>query len=113
MFLKPLRASLGQGERSIKRVHLHKKSPRRVGLLSCAHGCTGADAQLLCYGSPRLVAGTKPVLTRGCVDEILTAVEAHHEGIDTQMAGHVATNHEFLSKVDPVLLHSPARWPGS
>jgi len=45
----------------------------------------------------------------GCVDEILTTVEAHNQGIDAQMAGHVATNRKLLPKVDPILTPEPVR----
>src|SRR5271169_3572080 len=41
------------------------------------------------------------------VDKILAPVETHHQGIDSQMAGHVSTNHEFLSKVDPIFAPEP------
>src|ERR1700733_16209184 len=39
----------------------------------------------------------------GCVNEVLSTVEAHHEGIDAQMAWDVPANHELLPKVDPIL----------
>ena len=41
------------------------------------------------------------------IDQVLAAVEAHHQRIDAQIAGNVATNHEFLSKVDPILAPEP------
>jgi hypothetical protein len=41
------------------------------------------------------------------VDKILAPIETHHQGIDAQMAGQVATNHEFLSAVDPKLAPEP------
>jgi hypothetical protein len=39
----------------------------------------------------------------GCVNEVLFTVEAHHEGIDAQMAWNVAANYELPPKVDPIL----------
>ena len=39
----------------------------------------------------------------GCVNEILSTVEAHHEGIHAQVAWNVPPNYELLPKVDPIL----------
>jgi hypothetical protein len=39
----------------------------------------------------------------GCVNEVLPTVEAHHEGIDAEMAWNVPANYELLPKVDPIL----------
>jgi hypothetical protein len=48
----------------------------------------------------------------GCVNEVLAKVEPHHQGINTKVAGNVPADYEFLTQVDPMLLHRPVRWPG-
>ena len=41
------------------------------------------------------------------VDEILAAIEANNDGVETQIAGHVAAYDELLAKIDAVLRPCP------
>jgi hypothetical protein len=38
----------------------------------------------------------------------LPTVEAHHEGINAQVAWNVSTDYEFLPEVDPILAPQPS-----
>jgi hypothetical protein len=41
------------------------------------------------------------------INKILAAVKAHYQRINTQIAGNVATHHELLPKVHPILAPEP------
>src|ERR1700733_10370549 len=38
-----------------------------------------------------------------CVPEAVVAVDAHHQRIDSQIAGNIATHHDLLPEVEPIL----------
>jgi hypothetical protein len=42
------------------------------------------------------------------IDAILAPVEAHYQRINSQIVGNVATHHELLAKVNPILAPEPA-----